>query len=31
MGRKELEGKFNPKDFEERIYGEWEKKCKAAL
>ena len=26
MSRKKLEGKFNPKDFEERIYEDWEKK-----
>ena len=26
MSKHELEGKFNPKDFEERLYEEWEKK-----
>ena len=26
MSKHELEGKFNPKDFEEKLYEEWEKK-----
>ena len=26
MGKHELEGKYNPKDFEEKIYEDWENK-----
>ena len=26
MSKHELEGKFNPKDFEDEIYENWEKK-----